>query len=125
MKVIVVDDEPIVADTLVDILKGEGYEAIGTSNGKSAIEWAARFAPDVVVSDVMMPGLNGIETAKAILKQLPRCRIILFSGQAASTDLLAKAESEGYPFEILAKPADPEVLLSAISETQSLRTAKL
>lgn len=96
MKVIVVDDEPIVADTLVDILKGEGYEAIATSNGKSAIEWVARFVPDLVVSDLMMPGLNGIETARAILKQLPACRIILFSGQAASTDLLAKAESEGY-----------------------------
>lgn len=123
MKVIIVDDEPVVADTLVDILTGEGYQAISTSNGKSAIEWASRFIPDVVVSDVMMPGLNGIETAKVILKNLPRCRIILFSGQAASTDLLAKARDEGYSFEVLAKPVNPEVLLRTISTPPSGRAA--
>jgi CheY-like chemotaxis protein len=117
MRIIVVDDEPVIADTLVNILTGEGYEAIAISNGKSAIEWAGRFLPDVVVSDVIMPGLDGIATAKAILKELPKCRIILFSGQAASTDLLAKARDEGYSFEVLAKPINPDVLLNTISRT--------
>lgn len=115
MKIIVVDDEPVIADTLVDILKGEGYTAISTSNGASAIEWAEKFEPDVVVSDVIMPGLSGIETAKAILKQRPNCRIILFSGQAASVDLVSKANEEGYSFEVLAKPVDPDALLNQIS----------
>jgi DNA-binding NtrC family response regulator len=119
MKIIVVDDEPVIADTLVNILTGEGHKAIATSNGKSAIDWAERFMPDVVVSDVVMPGLNGIDTAKAILKQLPLCRVILFSGQAASKDLLAKAREEGYSFEVLAKPIDPDILLNAIHKKGS------
>lgn len=118
MKIIVVDDEPVVADTLVDILNGEGYNAISASNGSSAIESAARFSPDVVVSDVIMPGLSGIDTAKAILKQIPNCRIILFSGQAASVDLVVEASKDGYSFEVLAKPIDPDVLLNTISRAQ-------
>lgn len=118
MKIIVVDDEPVIADTLVNILTGEGYNAISASDGKSAIEWAMKFKPDVVVSDVIMPGLSGIDTAKAILKQLPTCRVILFSGQAASVDLVARARREGYGFEVLAKPVDPDVLLNTISKTQ-------
>ena len=119
MKVIVVDDEPIIADTLVNILNGEGHQAIATSNGKSAIEWAARFLPDVVVSDVIMPGLNGVETGKLIRKQYPNCRIILFSGQAAATDLLAQARDEGYSFEVLAKPISPDALLETLGKEQA------
>jgi DNA-binding NtrC family response regulator len=119
LRIIVVDDEPVIADTLVNILNGEGYNAISTSNGKAAIEWSEKFEPDVVVSDVIMPGLSGIDTAKAILKQLPNCRIILFSGQAASVDLVARARDEGYAFEVLAKPIDPDELLNKISGAQS------
>jgi CheY-like chemotaxis protein len=119
MKIIVIDDEPVIADTLVDILNGEGHQAIATSSGTSAIEWAGRFNPDLVVSDIIMPGMNGIETAKAILKLLPGCRIILFSGQAASTRLLAQTSEEGFSFEVLAKPIDPEVLLTAIGRPRA------
>jgi CheY-like chemotaxis protein len=114
MKIIVVDDEPIIADTLVDILKGEGYHALAVSDGASAIQWAKLLLPDVMVTDVIMPGMDGIEMAKAILKTLPQCRIILFSGQTASGDLLEKAQSEGYSFEVLAKPINPEILLEKI-----------
>jgi CheY-like chemotaxis protein len=114
MKIIVVDDEPIIADTLVNILEGEGHEAFAMSDGESAIQWATMLRPDVMISDVMMPRMDGVETAKAIMKLLPNCRIVLFSGQAASADLLAKAGSEGYSFEVLAKPINPEVLLERL-----------
>lgn len=111
MKIMVVDDEPIIADTLVDILNGEGYRAVAVSDGASAIKWARMIEPNVVISDVIMPELNGIETAKAILKIIPACRIILFSGQSASIDLLEQAKDDGFQFEILAKPINPERLL--------------
>lgn len=115
MKIIVVDDEPIIVDTLVDILTGEGHEALAVSDGRSAIQWAGMVRPDAVVTDVVMPGLNGVETAKEIRKILPSCRIILFSGQAASTDLVSKARAEGYIFEVLAKPINPELLLEKLN----------
>jgi CheY-like chemotaxis protein len=114
VKIIVVDDEPIIADTLVNILEGEGHDALAVSHGESAIKWAKMVLPDAVISDVIMPGMNGIETAKAIMQSLPNCRIILFSGQTASGDLLAKAQAEGYIFEILPKPINPEKLLEKL-----------
>ena len=119
VKIIVVDDEPVIADTLVNILNGEGHDALAASNGKSALVWARKFSPDVVVTDVMMPGMNGVETAKAITKELPNCRVILFSGQAASTEIVAAAHNEGYRFEILAKPVNPDVLLATINNGQT------
>jgi|SRR5581483_10703412 len=118
MKIIVVDDEPIVADTLVDILQGEGHHAFAVSDGKSAIRLAKMMIPaqpDLLVTDVIMPGMDGVETAKEMVKLVPNCRVILFSGQAASTDLLEKAKAEGYLFETLAKPVNPELLLDTIN----------
>lgn len=122
MKIIVVDDEPIIADTLVNILQGEGHTAFAVSNGESAIKLIKLMhpvQPDLLVSDVMMPGMDGVQTAKETLRMVPGCRIILFSGQAASTDLLAKAQEEGHFFEILAKPVNPEILLAAINLRQT------
>ena len=116
MKIIVVDDEPIIADTLVNILEGEGHDALAVSHGESAIRWAKMILPDAVISDVIMPGMDGIETAKAIIALLPHCRIILFSGQAASSDLLAKARAEGYIFEVLPKPINPDKLLEKLKD---------
>jgi CheY-like chemotaxis protein len=121
LRVLIVDDEAIIADTLVDILRGEGYEAVAVSDGPAAIKWSRMFYPDVVVSDVIMPGMNGIETAKVIMGALPDCRIILFSGQAASGELLDSARREGYEFEILAKPINPTLLLAAIGPARKKR----
>jgi DNA-binding NtrC family response regulator len=116
MKIIVVDDEPIIADTLVDILNGEGYKAVALSDGTSAIKWAHMIEPDVVISDVIMPNINGIDTAKEILKIRPQCRIILFSGQAASIDLLEEAKRAGFQFEVLPKPINPDRLLLILDQ---------
>jgi CheY-like chemotaxis protein len=114
MKIIVVDDEPVIADTLVDILNGEGHEAVAVSDGASAVRWAQLIRPDAVITDVIMSGMDGVETAKAIMKILPKCRIILFSGQAASVDLLERARADGYDFEVLAKPINPTILLEVL-----------
>jgi len=114
VKIIVVDDEPIIADTLVNILEGEGHDALAVSHGESAVKWAKLVLPDAVISDVIMPGMNGIETAKVIRQSHPNCRIMLFAGQAASTDLQAQARAEGYAFEVLAKPINPDKLLEKL-----------
>lgn len=117
IKVLVIDDEPVIADTVVEILNGEGFEAMAVSTGASAVELAKSFGPDVVLSDVIMPGLNGIETGIEIRKIAPNCRVILFSGQAATVDLLEKARQQGHHFDILAKPIRPEQMISVIRES--------
>lgn len=113
-RVIVVDDETRIASTLVEILKGEGYEAMAASTGDGAIELARIFNPDIVLSDVILPGLNGIEVGIRISTLFPKCRVILFSGQAATLDLLKDARQRGHDFEILAKPIKPAALLDVI-----------
>lgn len=112
--VLVADDEQIIAQTLVQILRLEGYEAASVSDGAAAVHWVRQRTPDVLVCDVIMPTLNGIDAAKQIRTLLPNLKIILFSGQAETTRLVQQAKAEGYDFDVLAKPVKPDVLLGMI-----------
>ena len=113
-KILVADDERVIADTLAMILNQSGFDARAVYSGEKALEQAAAFAPDMLISDVIMADLNGIDAAIRIRALLPSIKILLFSGQAATADLLEKARSEGYEFEILAKPVHPQDLLNKL-----------
>lgn len=113
-KVLVVDDERIIADTLAMILNQSGFEARAVYSGERAVEMAGTFAPDMLITDVIMADLNGIDAAIMIRSLLPKIKILLFSGQAATADLLEKARSQGYEFEILAKPVHPQDLMARL-----------
>jgi CheY-like chemotaxis protein len=113
-KVLVVDDERVIADTLAMILNQSGFDARAVYSGEKAVEMAATFAPDMLITDVIMADLNGIDAAIMIRSLLPRIKILLFSGQAATADLLEKARAKGYEFEILAKPVHPQDLLNRL-----------
>jgi len=113
-KVLVVDDERVIADTLSMILSQSGFDARAVYSGEKALELASSFAPDMLISDVIMADLNGIDAAIRIRTILPGIKILLFSGQAATADLLEKARGEGYEFEILAKPVHPQDLLNKL-----------
>ena len=121
-KIIVVDDESVIAETVVEILRGEGFETMAVPNGEAAVELAKSFPPDVVLSDVIMPGLNGIETGIRVREIVPSCKIILFSGHVATGDLLENAGRQGHRFEILAKPIRPEELISVIRASLGYRS---
>ena len=114
VKIIVIDDEALIAETVVEILKQEGFDATFVSSGASAIELAKTLRPAIVLSDVIMPGMNGVETGIKIREIVPDCSIILFSGQAATVDLLEQARERGHRFDILAKPIKPEHLIGII-----------
>jgi CheY-like chemotaxis protein len=88
LRVLIVDDEEIVADSLARILREKGFSAHAAYNGEDALESAASLMPDVLVSDVIMPGINGVELAVRISKQFPDCRVILFSALAVMRTLL-------------------------------------
>jgi CheY-like chemotaxis protein len=113
-KVLVADDERVIADTLSMILNQSGFEARAVYSGEGALELAESFQPDMLISDVIMADLNGIDAAIRIRKVLPAIKILLFSGQAATADLLEKARKEGYEFDILAKPVHPQDLLARL-----------
>jgi CheY-like chemotaxis protein len=113
-KVLVADDERVIADTLTMILNQSGFDARAVYSGEKALEIAPTFEPDMLISDVIMADLNGIDAAIRIRSMLPGIKILLFSGQAATADLLEKARTQGYEFEILAKPVHPQDLLTRL-----------
>jgi CheY-like chemotaxis protein len=113
-KVLVADDERVIADTLVIILNQAGFDATAAYSGRRAVELAETLQPDMLISDVIMPDLSGIDAAITVRRILPSCKILLFSGQAATADLLDKARGQGHEFEILAKPVHPQDLLAKL-----------
>ena len=113
-KVLVADDERVIADTLVIILNQQGFDATAVYSGERAVEMAETLRPDMLISDVIMPDTNGIDAAIKVRQILPSCKILLFSGQAATADLLDRARSQGHEFEILAKPVHPQDLLAKL-----------
>ena len=109
-RILIADDDKVIADSLSIILRKGGFETAAVYGGRKAVDLAQQFRPDVLISDVMMPDLNGIEAATRIRAMLPSCRIILCSGQAGS-DLTRKARMHRGEFEILAKPIHPGKLI--------------
>jgi len=114
LRILVADDEQIIANTLAIILNQAGFEARAVYSGEKAIESLDSFQPDMLISDVIMTGMTGIEAAIATRARRPNCKILLFSGQAATADLLEKAQLDGHEFEILAKPVHPTDLLAKL-----------
>lgn len=113
--VIVVDDEELVADTIALILRSNGYEAIALYDPKSAIAQLETIKSAIVISDIEMPGMNGVQLAVFVQERYPDSRVILISGQADGIESLDEARRNGHVFEILQKPIPPADLLTKIA----------
>lgn len=113
-RVFVVDDEHVIASTLAAILKLHGYSATSFTSPMAALAAARSSAPDLLISDVAMPDLSGVDLAIQMKAQYPECKILLFSGQAAALDLLEDARNQGHNFQLLQKPVHPSAMLSSI-----------
>ena len=114
-KILVVDDERPIADMLTVILNRNNYEAEAAYGGLQAVERSRQFCPDLVLTDVIMPDMNGVEAAMEIRRICPDCHILLFSGMATTADLLADARARGESFEMIAKPVHPRYILERLS----------
>jgi CheY-like chemotaxis protein len=113
--VLVVDDESIIADTIVAILNYSGFAASAAYDGETALQMARLVPPELLISDVAMPGMSGIELAISMTKAIPDCQTLLFSGQEVTHDLLKEARADGYEFSLLPKPVHPKDLLAEMS----------
>ena len=111
-RIFVVDDEYVIASTLAVILNRNGFSARPFTRPLEALAAAQWDIPDLLISDVAMPGLSGIDLAIQMRAQHPECKILLFSGQAAALDLLEDARNQGHDFHLLLKPVHPTELLS-------------
>lgn len=122
--VLVVDDESTIADTLTEILKLRGYAAMPAYDGESALETALLMPPELLISDVFLPGMSGIELAISMRRIFPDCKVLLFSGQSSTNDLLVSASKQGHHFSLLTKPIHPTDLLARVSEAFSARAQR-
>ena len=113
-RIFVVDDERTIASSLAAILQLHGFLTRYFFNPLEALDAATCEPPDLLISDVSMPQLSGVDLAIRIQEECPTCKILLFSGQAATADLLKVAREQGRNFRLLAKPIHPSDLLSEI-----------
>jgi CheY-like chemotaxis protein len=123
-KILVVDDEHVIASTLATILGYQGYDTATAYSGEEAIQVACSFQPNFILSDVMMGAMNGVEAAIEILRTLPKCKVLFISGNAGYPELLGNARAKGFNFEVLAKPIPPPELLAKISQILFCRPAQ-
>ena len=115
-KVLVVDDQRLIADTLTEILGRAGFDAVAAYDGFDALDKASRFHPHWVLTDVLMPRMNGVELAITFRKNYPGSSILLFSGQAGISEILHEGHRQGYQFELIAKPIHPMKLIERLKQ---------
>ncbi|MBD0316482.1 MAG: response regulator [Nitrospiraceae bacterium] len=110
--ILVVDDDPLVRDLLVKFLSRRGYRVLGAKDGYDALRLVDDTPPDVVLLDMIMPGMAGIEVLQALRAKEYPGGVIIMTG-SHNEELLEEAWALG-PQEVLVKPIDLERLLTAI-----------
>lgn len=120
-KILVVDDLPASADTLKVLLELEGYVVRVANDGAAALEVAREFAPDVLILDIGLPGMDGFEVARQ-LRSRPESRdalLIALTGYGEAESRL-KSQSAGFDHHVV-KPADIDYLLSIVCQAPAVR----
>jgi two-component system alkaline phosphatase synthesis response regulator PhoP len=114
IKILLVDDEPDIVEFLSYNLKKEGYDVLTASNGKDAIEIAKKELPQLIVLDVMMPDMDGIETCREIRDQKGLSEVLIAFLTARSEDYTQIAGFEVGADDYITKPIKPRVFISRI-----------
>jgi DNA-binding NtrC family response regulator len=122
-RIFVVDDEEVIVKTLAIILQNSGFDATPFTEPLKALEASRSYTPDLLISDVVMPEINGIELAIQLLQICPECKVLLFSGQANTQVILETAQANGHDFEIISKPVHPTDLLRKVNDRLGLAQA--
>ena len=115
-RILVLEDAELVRKTLILVLERHGYLVRGFATAKEALEDVPEFLPQVLICDINLPDMNGIQAALAFGQTAPECRVLLLSGDTSSGELLADAASRGYHFDVLPKPTAPSELLAHIEQ---------
>lgn len=111
--IMVVDDSPFASKQIKDIVEDNGYEVIGyAKDGEEAIEFYKELKPDIVILDIIMPGLNGLETAEILKKQDPAVKILMLSS-LCDAGTMEEVKSIGVK-HLIPMPLEADVLLASL-----------
>ena len=112
-RILVVDDDPLLLDTLREILRAGGYEALAERDSLSALTRLAEYRPDVVITDVKMPGLDGFALLREVRERQPAVPVILLTGEGSAEMALRAVREEG-AYHFFEKPVDNDRLLEMV-----------
>ena len=111
-RVLVVDDDPQVVRLLRVNLELEGYEVVSAGDGNAALEAVAAQKPDLVVCDVMMPGMDGVEVVRRLRADNQTVPVVMLSAKAMRSDMRAGLDAGAN--EYVTKPFDPAELIEVV-----------
>lgn len=103
-QILVVDDEVAIREVLIEFLSEHGYAATGAANGREALQLVRTIRPQIILLDIAMPGMNGIETLKKLRQEFPSAAVIMISGHADNDMALQALDLGAYDF--IQKPLD-------------------
>lgn len=111
--IMVVDDSPFALKQIKDIVEENGYEVVGyAKNGEEGVRMYDELKPDIVILDIIMPGIDGLETAQILLKNNPQVKILMLSSLCDS-GTLEEVKGIGLKF-LVPKPWEDDVLLATL-----------
>ena len=117
--ILIVDDEATILHSLGGILSDEGYETLTASNGYEALKIIEEEAPDLVLLDIWMPGMDGIETLREIKRTNPFLQVIIISGHGTIETAVQATKLGGYDF--IEKPLSIEKVVVTINNALNFR----
>ncbi len=117
--ILIVDDEPSIVQSLSGLLTDEGFEITSASNGYEALQQIETNAPDLVLLDIWMPGIDGLETLKEIKKHQPHTQVIMITGHG-TIETAVQATKLG-AFDFIEKPLSIDKVIVAISNALNFR----
>jgi DNA-binding response OmpR family regulator len=116
-RVLVVDDDRNVADTITMVMRSNGFHAMACYSGAEAVECAAGFTPDVLITDYDLRACSGVEMALAVRREHPGCGVVILSGKTELSWISELIRDDRGRFVLLDKPVSPEVLVMQVGET--------
>ncbi|MEK6193914.1 MAG: sigma-54 dependent transcriptional regulator, partial [Deltaproteobacteria bacterium] len=117
--ILIVDDEPSIRNSLGGLLSDEGFEVLTAANGYEALKAMDKDSPDLVLLDIWMPGIDGIETLKEIKKSNPYIQVIIITGHG-TVDTAVKATKLG-AFDLIQKPLSIDKVILSINNALNFR----
>ena len=110
----VAEDDAVIADSLAAILKLHGLAVLCEADGRAALETARLIPPEILIAELSLPGMSGLELAAEIARTAPDCNIILFAGPSAIVDPPPSLHELACTFSVLIKPVHPADLLDLV-----------